>query len=87
MPACRKMGQPVAVMARAARRFPSNLQLAHALHISHSHVSRVLSGAANINPALALRLADLLGESRADALRSCGHDELCDLLYPEDGSR
>ena len=87
MPAIRIVGQPAAVMARATRFFPSISKLARALHITHSHVSRVLSGDANVNPALAIRLDDLLGESRGDVLRSCGHDELCDLLYPQDGGR
>jgi hypothetical protein len=77
------MGEPLAVMARATRLFHSNSALGRALHISHSHVSRVLSGEATINAALAIRLADLLGESRADVLRGCGHGELADLLYPQ----
>ncbi len=85
MPAVRKMGQPAAVMARAARLFPSNSALARVLQISHSHVSRVLGGEATVNPALALRLADVLGESRIDVLRACGHGELGDLIYPQGG--
>jgi hypothetical protein len=48
-----------------------------------SHVNRILKGLCGIGPDLCLRLADVLAESRATALRQCGHAKLPERVYPQ----
>ncbi len=67
---------------RASDRYTSHRALAARLHITGSHLSRLLKGTAGPGPELALRLADLLGQDRAEVLRACGHARLSEALYP-----
>lgn len=74
---------PAILMARAANLFPTQRRLAQRLGITGSHVSRILKGVCGIGPDLCLRLADVLGESRAAVLRQCGHAKFAERVYPK----
>jgi len=81
-PADSELPAPLALLHRAAARFPTHSALAARLQVTPSHVSRLLKGTAGLSPYLCLRLADLLGQDRAFVLRACGHARLSDRLFP-----
>jgi plasmid maintenance system antidote protein VapI len=68
------------LMERAVRQAGNPSKLAHDLHITPSHVSRLRQGACGLSVELILRLADYLDEDGVTILRICGHVRIADLF-------
>jgi transcriptional regulator with XRE-family HTH domain len=64
----------------------SPAELARALGVTPSHVSRLRKGTAGISAELSLRLSRILGRAPLRGLRDDGHAELADLIAPILGS-
>jgi hypothetical protein len=60
----------------------SPAELARALDVTPSHVSRLRNGTAGISAELSLRLSRILGRAPLHGLREDGHSKLADLIAP-----